>query len=86
VRIAGAPIRQPVRIAAAVRRITVKAGGPFDSLEAVVSDGTGEVRVIWTGRRAIPGLSLGTRMVLEGVIGEERGGRRMVNPRFEFAS
>jgi hypothetical protein len=85
VRLAGCPVRQPVRVAAAVRRITVRPGDGFDSLEALVSDGTGELVAAWTGRRAIPGLSLGTRMILEGTIGEERGVRRMVNPRFEFA-
>ena len=85
VRIADAPKRTPIRIAATVSRITVRPGGSFDSIDAVVSDGTGEIRAVWAGRRSIPGLSLGTRIVLEGVIGEERGERRMVNPRFEFA-
>ena len=73
-----------MRIAAAVRRITVRPGEGFDSLEALLSDGTGEVTAVWTGRRSIPGLSLGTRMILQGTIGEERGARKMVNPRFEF--
>src|SRR5437867_10482621 len=85
VRIAVSPTREPVKIAAAVRRITVRPGDDYDSLEAVVSDGTGEVTAAWMGRRSIPGLSLGTRMILEGTIGEDRSGRRMVNPRFDFA-
>ena len=85
VRIAEAPKRVPVKVAAVVRRITVRPGGSFDSIETVVSDGTGEIRAVWAGRRSIPGVSLGTRLVLEGVIGEDRGERRMVNPRFEFA-
>jgi hypothetical protein len=85
VRLGSAPLREPVKVAAAVRRITVRPGEGYNSLEALLSDGTGEVTAAWTGRRSIPGLSLGTRMVLEGTIGEERGARRMVNPRFEFA-
>ena len=85
IRIGGAPIRMPVKLAVVVRRITVRPSDTGDSLEAVLSDGTGEVRAVWTGRRSIPGLSLGTRMILEGTIGEERGTRRIVNPRFEFA-
>jgi len=85
VRIAGAPTREPVRVAGAVRRITVRTGEGYDSLVALVSDGTGEVMAAWTGRRSIPGLTLGTRIVLEGAIGEERGVRKMVNPRYEFA-
>lgn len=84
-RIATSEARRPVRVAGTVRRITVRPGEGFDSLEALVWDGTGEVVAAWTGRRSIPGLSLGTRMILEGSIGEERGVRKMVNPRFEFA-
>jgi hypothetical protein len=37
------------------------------------------------GRRSIPGLNLGTRLVVEGLLAEHRSGRRMVNPKFEFA-
>ena len=84
-RIGVCPTRAPVRVAGVVRRITVRPGEGYDSLEALVTDGTGEVTAAWTGRRAIPGLSLGTRMILEGAIGQERGARKMVNPRFEFA-
>jgi hypothetical protein len=87
IRIADSPSREPVRIAAAVRRIIVRPGEGFDSLEAVLSDGTGEVTAVWTGRRSIPGLSLGTRLILGGTLSrQDRGARRMVNPRFEFAS
>ena len=84
-RLEASKAREPVRIAAAVRRITVRPGEGYDSLEALFFDGTGEVVASWTGRRSIPGLSLGTRMILEGTIGEDRGVRKMVNPRFEFA-
>jgi hypothetical protein len=85
VSIATSRTREPVRIAGVVRRITVRTGEGFDSLVALVSDGTGEVRAAWTGRRSIPGMTLGTRIVLEGSMGEERGVRKMVNPRYEFA-
>jgi hypothetical protein len=37
------------------------------------------------GRRGIGGLSLGKRVVVEGVLAEQRGDVRMVNPRLEFA-
>jgi hypothetical protein len=84
-RLSDCPARGRVRIAAAVRRITVRPGEGSDSLEALLSDGTGEVTAVWTGRRGIPGLSLGTRMILEGTIGADRKGRRLVNPGFEFA-
>jgi RecG-like helicase len=81
-RIAEAPSRKPVRVAGAVRRLTIRPRE--DSMEAVISDGTGEVTSVWTGRSHIPGLSLGTRMILEGVLARERERVRIVNPKYEF--
>jgi hypothetical protein len=85
VRIADAPIRQPVRIAGVVRRMTVLPMEGREALQALVSDGTGEVTIVFMGRRGIGGLSLGKRVVVEGVLGEHRGDVRLVNPRLEFA-
>lgn len=86
VRIAQAPIRERVRLAGIVRRITVLPMEGSETLEALVSDGTGEAVVVFMGRRSIPGLDLGTRLVVDGVLGEQRGVRRMTNPRFEFVA
>jgi hypothetical protein len=84
VRIADAPLRQRVKLAGMVRRITVRPIEGFEALEVVLTDGTGMVTARWLGRRKIPGLLLGSRIVIEGVLGEEQGVRRMVNPTFEF--
>lgn len=84
--IASAPLRKRVKIAGVVKRITVRPVEGFESLEALITDGTGELAVVWMGRRQIPGLTLGTRVVVAGVVGEQRGARKMVNPSFEFAA
>jgi len=84
VRISEAPIRARVRIAGMVRRITVRPVEGFEALEAVLTDGTGQVTARWLGRRRIPGLLLGSRLVVEGVLGEEQGVLKMVNPTYEF--
>ena len=86
VRIAGARPRERVKIAGVVRRITVRPLEGHESLEAILFDGTGEVTVTWMGRRTIRGLSLGTRVIVEGLLAEQRGERRLVNPTFEFAA
>jgi RecG-like helicase len=86
VRIDGAPLREPVKIAGVIRRMTVFPMADNESLEAVVSDGTGEVIVRFMGRRAISGLTLGTRVVVEGVLGERRGHVQMMNPRLELTA
>jgi RecG-like helicase len=84
-RIADAPTRSRAKVAGVVRRITVRPVEGYESLEALLSDGTGEIEVVWMGRRSIPGLSLGTRVVVDGVVGAQRGQLRMVNPTFEFS-
>lgn len=85
VRISECRARQRARVAGAVRRLTLRPLEGKESLSVVVHDGTGELTAVWTGREQIPGLQLGTRLILEGLVAEERGGLRMVNPSFEFA-
>jgi len=83
-RIDQAPTRRRVKIAGVIRRMTVLPMEDNESLEALVFDGTGEVVVQFMGRRMIRGLGLGTRVVIEGTIGEQRGVRRMINPTLEL--
>jgi RecG-like helicase len=85
IRIADATLRQPVKIAGVIRRMTVLPVAGKEALQALISDGTGEVTVVFMGRRGIGGLSLGARIVVEGVLAEQQGGVRMMNPRLEFA-
>jgi len=40
---------------------------------------------VWLGRRSIHGLTLGSRLIVEGVLGKEYDHLKMVNPTFEFA-
>jgi len=86
VRIRDTESRSRSKIAGVVRRITVNPLEGHESLEALMYDGTGEITVVWMGRRTIPGLGLGTHLVVEGMVGEQRGERRLVNPSFEFGT
>lgn len=86
VRIRDATPRTRVKLAGVVRRITVRPLEGNESLEALLDDGTGEVTVVWMGRRSIPGLNLGTRLIVKGLLAEQRGERRIVNPQFEFGA
>ena len=81
-----APNRTRVKVAGVIKRITVLPVGGHESLEALISDGTAEAVVVFMGRRGIGGFSLGTKVVVEGVLGEQRGERRMINPRLEFTA
>jgi RecG-like helicase len=84
VRIGDAKPREKVKIAGVIRRLTVLPMQDNESLEVVISDGTGEVSIQFMGRRAIRGLTLGTRVVVEGVIGEQHGRVQMMNPSLEL--
>jgi hypothetical protein len=84
-RIGGCPCRETIRVAGWVSRLRLRPMNGTTTLEAVVNDGTGEVTASWLGRASIPGLALGSGVILEGVVADERDGLRMVNPRFEFA-
>jgi RecG-like helicase len=86
VRIGQAPMREKIKIAGVIRRLTVFPTKDNEALETVVSDGTGEVIVRFTGRRAIKGLTLGTRVVVVGVLGEQHGRVQMMNPVLELTA
>ena len=86
VRIAEAAPRERVRIAGVVKRLTVFPMEGKESLEALVSDGSGEVVIVFMGRRGIQGFTLGTRVVVEGVMGDQRGAPKMINPLLEFSA
>ena len=88
VRLGEAPLRTRVKIAGVIRRITVLPMSGHESLEALITDGSGEAVIVFMGRRRIGGFSLGTRVLVEGVLGEQPGGGppKMINPRLEFSA
>ena len=65
-------------------RIVPRDGSPW--LEATVTDGTGSMLVMWTGRRRIAGISPGKRLVLEGRAAVSSSNSRLTlyNPVYEL--
>lgn len=53
--------------------------------EVTLDDGTGRLLVWFSGRRHIPGINVGTRMTVEGTVGELRGHLAILNPAYEIA-
>ena len=80
--IADAPTRVPVLLAGEVQEIQVVPRAGSASLEVTFSDGSGRAAAVFTGRRRIPGLDLGRRVVIEGVGRTERGRLVLVNPAY----
>lgn len=69
--------RQNATVVGVVQRIRLV---PGDSLETVVTDGTGRLRAIWTGSEILRGLELGRGLRLQGTVSSERGTALMRNP------
>jgi hypothetical protein len=84
--IADAEPREDVNVVGEIGtlRIVPRAGSP--SLEATISDGSGTLVAVWTGRRTIAGVAPGKRLVVGGrgsPVGP--GGRLLIlNPRYEL--
>jgi hypothetical protein len=65
-------------------RIVPRAGSP--SLEATISDGSGSMVAVWTGRRRIAGVAPGKRLMINGRGSTVAPGGRLLfyNPRYEL--
>ena len=78
--------RQPATVVGEISsvRIVNKAGAPW--LEVTVSDGTGKLVAMWTGRRKIAGIKPGQRLVLTGRASPTGPGGRLLiyNPLYEL--
>lgn len=76
--------RSRVTLRGTVDVLTVRPRGTTKWLEAEMTDGTGQVRLIWMGRHEIPGIDAGRDLVVEGRISVTDGERVMYNPRYEL--
>jgi RecG-like helicase len=59
--------RQHVCVLGKVIRMTARPTSGQPALAISISDDTGSVTAVWTGRREIGGISLGRRVAIEGV-------------------
>jgi RecG-like helicase len=76
--------RSIARIAGVVETLRVRPRQGGHSFEADITDGTGIATAVWLGRRTVPGLSIGSRIVVEGRFGGERSRLQILNPVYEF--
>jgi hypothetical protein len=80
--IAHAQARRRVRVQGQVVRMTTRPVQGLPSLAILVSDDTGTVSVVFAGRREIGGISLGRRLVVEGVAVDVAGTLEFTNPAY----
>lgn len=73
--------RKHQKAAGVVQNIRIDPRPQSRSIEATIIDGTGQMVVRWLGRPQIPGINLGTGLIVSGVIGKTEEGEPLVlNP------
>ncbi len=86
-RISNCRPRSHKRVAGVVESIKLTPRANTCLLQVEVFDGTDHIRGIWYGRRKIPGIELGRRLVLEGTVVDPDGtGLQIINPEYELVS
>jgi hypothetical protein len=78
--------REVVDLAGTLRAVTLRPYGPSLSMQAELWDGTGCVQLVWLGRRNIPGVQPGRRMVVHGRLTTINGEPAIYNPIYELRS
>ena len=83
--IADAQPRSVVRVAGVVDGVRVRPREGVQAFEALLSDGSGTLIAVWLGRRTIPGVTIGARLVIEGRLGGSGSKLQVMNPTYELA-
>jgi amino acid transporter len=72
--------RQRAKAAGKVYSMRVQPWSGVAALELTLVDETGALTVVFFGRRRLAGVSAGTQLVVEGLVGEHHGRMAMLNP------
>ncbi len=74
--------RDRATVTGRVRQVRVQPRKGVATVEVTLADGTGDVRVVFLGRRHIPGIVPGTYLSAHAVVGERAGRLEMLNPEY----
>lgn len=74
--------RQRVRVAGRIRSVRVQPGAGVSSLECTLADDTGQVVLVFQGRRLVPGIQPGVKLLAEGMVGERARRLALINPHY----
>ena len=75
--------RTRIKVKGVVLRIRSKPADGLPTLIATIGDDDGRVQAHWTGRRTLPGLALGAKVIIEGVASPTASGLVFLNPRLD---
>ena len=82
VSIADIPQRQLVCVTGKVTRMTARPTSGQPALAVTVTDDTGTVTAVWTGRRSIGGITLGRRIAIKGIATTHGAHLEFTNPSY----
>ena len=82
--IADVRLRERVTVEGTITSLLVRPLADVPTVEIRVSDSTGTLPVGFLGRRKVPGLHLGTRLALTGVVGSRGRCLVAINPDYEL--
>jgi hypothetical protein len=76
--------RTRARVAGRVRSVRIQPWAGVPTLECTLVDETGGIYVVFLGRREVAGIHPGTRMVVEGMVGDHGGRMAILNPDYRL--
>jgi amino acid transporter len=82
--ISDAQWRHRVRVVGRVKSVRVQPRAGTSNLECVLADDTGRILLVFQGRRRIPGIQPGARLVVEGMVGDWARRQAILNPDYEL--
>lgn len=76
--------RHRVRVVGRIKSVRVQPRAGTSNLECVLADDTGRLLLVFQGRRRIPGIQPGARLVVEGMVGDWARRQAILNPDYEL--
>lgn len=74
--------RRHARVVGRVKSVRIQPGGGISSLECLLVDNTGQILLIFQGRRTLPGVEPGAIILAEGIVGDRYKRKAMINPSY----
>lgn len=81
-----ARVRQHIHLRGTIQAITLTPEQDDRRLDVELDDGTGNVTLVWMGRRLIPGIEVGRTLDVWGTLTISDGRRVIFNPAYELAA
>jgi amino acid transporter len=78
--------RNRVRVAGRIKSVRVQPRAGSSNLECVLADDSGRLLLVFQGRRRIPGIQPGARLVAEGMVGDWAHRQAILNPEYELVA